>query len=81
MKAVMENEAIRERINVLTADASNRYHAKYDNIAYRKATSGKSVKYANALIDEAMAVCGHPSFRVTWRSWGVEAEAFLERFV
>ena len=36
---------------------------------------------ANALIDEALALCGHPHFKVTRRVWGKDAQKFLEQFL
>jgi hypothetical protein len=57
-----------------------RYHSRFDNERYRTATDGKSVQYANALIDEALAICGHPWYRLSHRHWAAEAEGFLKRF-
>lgn len=47
---------------------------------YRVATKGKSNAYANALIDEALALCGDPHYAVGYRKWGAEARAFLAKF-
>jgi predicted urease superfamily metal-dependent hydrolase len=60
--------------------AMRRYHLRYDNELYRKATAGKSVAYANALIDEALAICGHPHYRLSRRRWAVPARVFLLQF-
>ena len=57
-----------------------RYHNHFANDTYRKATDGKTVAYANALIDEALAICGHPWYKLSRRHWAKLALAFLERF-
>jgi hypothetical protein len=61
--------------------AMKKYHAAYSNTHYVRATTGKSVQYANALTDEALALCGSPYYRLSNRRWSVEAQSFLERFV
>jgi hypothetical protein len=63
-----------------TRKAMTRYHAYYDNDAFRHATHGKTSVYANALIDEAMAICGHPYYRLSHRHWAGEAQEFLSKF-
>jgi hypothetical protein len=60
--------------------AMKRYHSRYDNHAFIRATQGKTSMYANALIDEAMAICGHPYYRLSHRHWSGEAQEFLEKF-
>lgn len=60
--------------------AMNKYNNNYDNDLYRKATENKSNKYANALIDEALALCGSPFFKMSNRKWSPEAENFLNKF-
>jgi hypothetical protein len=55
------------------------YNARYDNALYSQATGGKSNGYANALIDEALALCGSPYYRVSRRNWGPEAVGFLSQ--
>ena len=60
--------------------AMKRYHSCYDNELYRKATEGKSVEYANALTDEALALCGHPYYRLSRRRWAEPARAYLKLY-
>ena len=60
--------------------AMNVYHVHYDNKLYAKAIKGKSVRYGNALIDEALALCGSPFYKLSDRRWSAAAVAFLERF-
>ena len=60
--------------------AMQRYHACYDNVAFIKATQGKTSLYANALIDEALAICGHPWYGLSHRHWSAEAVGFLRKF-
>lgn len=62
-------------------EAQALYNGHFDNHLFTKATNGKSSKYANALIDEALAICGSPYHKLSFRRWGKEAMAFLERFV
>ena len=65
----------------LDGEAMDRYNAAYSNTHHVKATQGKSTRYANALIDEALALCGSPYYKLSNRAWSVEAQSFLERFV
>jgi len=64
----------------LYKDASQKYLERFDNDVYRSATIGKSARYANELLDNAMALCGNPSYRVTFRKWNESAQDFLELF-
>ena len=64
-----------------TTVASNRYHYSYNNKAYTLATQGKSISYCNGLIDDAMALCGHPLYRLSYRRYSQAAIAFLSCFV
>jgi len=61
-------------------EAMQRYHARFDNVAFIAATEGKTSTYANALIDEALAICGHPWYGLSHRHWSAEAQGFLKRF-
>jgi len=56
------------------------YHSRYVNHTYSRATHGKSSNYANALINEALAVCGAPSYRLSRRRWSQAALTFLKLF-
>ena len=60
--------------------AAKRYSAHYDNLLFLCAVEGKSVAYGNALIDDALALCGDPSYAVSHRNWGYYASAFLNKF-
>ena len=60
--------------------AMQRYHARYNNGAFTRATQGKTSAYANALIDEALAICGHPWYGLSHRHWSAEAVDFLSKF-
>jgi hypothetical protein len=61
--------------------ATKKYHAHFNNVLYTKAIQGKTTQYANALIDEALALCGSPHYKVSFRNWSQEAIAFLKPFV
>ena len=73
---LIQEEIARGQIRIALA----RYHALYVNDAYKLAVAGKSVEYANALIDEALAICGHPHYRLSRRHWAEPAQTFLEGF-
>ena len=60
--------------------ATKRYHTHFDNDAYHRAVEGKSVAYANALTDEALALCGHPYYKLSRRHWARPAQSFLRLF-
>lgn len=57
-----------------------RYNARFDNRLYSAATAGKSNTYANALIDEALAICGNPYYKISRRAWSAKAREFLAKF-
>lgn len=61
--------------------AMDRYNERYNNRTYQAATAGKSVKYANALTGEAMALCGCPYYKLSNRQWSEAALAHLANFV
>lgn len=65
--------------------AMKMYHAHYNNDLYREATrlsdgTEKAVGYCNALIDEALALCGHPYYKRSGRRWCSQAIDFLQCF-
>jgi hypothetical protein len=74
------DSVLRKRIDHMSTAALVRYHARYDNDLYKRATAGKSVERCNALIDEAMSICGHPRFSVTYTNWTAGELDFLRRF-
>ena len=77
-------QTYRERIEShkarMAKTAMDRYNQNFDNASYLAATSGKSARYANALIDEAMALCGHPAYKVSYRNWSEDALRHLSAF-
>jgi len=60
--------------------ANCHYHQHYNNARFVGATYHRTTEYANALIDEALAICGHPHHRLSRRRWSAEAVAFLAAF-
>ena len=75
-----ESLAIATQIRRMAVLAFARYNGLYDNNLYTRATTGRTVVYSNALIDQALAICGHPNYRVSFRHWGKDALAFLANF-
>jgi len=75
-----ESHAIASRIRRMADLAFARYNGLYDNNLYTRATTGRTVVYSNALIDQALAICGHPHYKVSFRRWGKDALAFLANF-
>ena len=53
------------------------YNEHFDPELYTAAVRGRTVEYGNALIDEAMALCGHPQYKLSDRIWPPEARTFL----
>ncbi len=68
--------------DTLTDQAMQRYHENYENDLYLAAVEGKSVRYANQLIDTAMAYCNHPAYPITSVKtyWNETATDFLTNF-
>ena len=60
--------------------ALTRYNSRYENALYMVATRGMNSKSANALIDDALAICGHPSYKRSARRWNKRAQKFLAQF-
>lgn len=64
-----------------TVRAMARYHNSFDGTGahlYRVATKNRSNRYANLLIDAALALCGHPSYSLNYsRKWSKAALAYL----
>jgi len=72
---------VQEEFARVQVHAANQwYHAHFDNDAYRRAVEGKSVAQANALTDEALALCGHPYYKLSRRRWARPAQSFLRLF-
>lgn len=60
--------------------AYTRYNTQYDNTFYKIATHKKTLKYSNSLIDEALAICGSPYYKLSRRRWSKDAINFLKLF-
>lgn len=76
-----EKERIYNRILALEVMSGNRYGERYDNDLFLVAIAKKSTRYANSLIDEALALCGSSHYHVGNRQqWSKEALAFLAEF-
>lgn len=65
---------------VQTHRAMTEYYSRFDSRLFSDATASHSYQYANALLDDAMALCGHPYFRLSCRRYAEAAVAFLQRF-
>jgi hypothetical protein len=63
-----------------TTIANTKYNKRFDNGLFTKAIQGLSVRTSNALIDEALAICGHPFYCVSNRKWSLAAIRFLTLF-
>ena len=61
--------------------ATARYHEYFDSQAYLAAIQHTSVAYRNALLDEALAICGSPFYKLSRRQWSKAAQVFLMLFV
>jgi hypothetical protein len=74
---------------VISAHLKNTYHStivKYNKVfdpaAYLAATADSDTVRANFLIDQALALCGHPTYALdVWGNFTQEELAFLEKFV
>jgi hypothetical protein len=81
-----ENEnvkALARRRRVADQAAMKLYNERYNNDLYKAAIKGRSVNYANALTDEALAYCGSPYHQVhmyKYGGWSEAAVAFLAEF-
>lgn len=71
----------RDYIAHISAAAMQKYNERFDNELFLAATSWNNSPRANALIDEAMALCGHPRFALDPSAhWTDEELAFLNLF-
>lgn len=74
--------ALREGIRQAQKNALARYHDRFCSETYNRAIKGRSVTYANALTDEALAYCGDPHYQIhPYRRWSKAALEHLARFV
>ncbi len=67
-------------VNTRESRAAQRYSRQYDNSLYCAARTGDG-EHDNMLLDEAMALCGHPAYQMRHRERGIEEYAFLARFL
>ena len=61
--------------------ATRRYYELTNKAMFHNAVVGKSTVYAKALFNDAMALCGHPHYKLSFRNWGDDAIEFLKLFV
>lgn len=73
-------ELISRRIEEMTAAATARYKERYDSKAYRAATVSLTIASANALLDDALFLCGHPYYTRSNRDWSENVLEFLALF-
>lgn len=71
---------IRDRTNYMMQAAYSKYANRFDNGLYTRATYRVGNNRANRLIDEALALCGHPSYNITYTEWNEAELAFLVKF-
>lgn len=60
--------------------ATTTYQKHYDSALFNAVTAGKTSRYGNALIDDALAICGDPWFQMSNRRYSQKAEDFLDIF-
>lgn len=56
------------------------YNENFDNGLFSRAIVDKDSRYANSLINEALAICGSPYCKLSGRRWGKDAREFLKSF-
>lgn len=62
------------------ARASSLYNQLYNNALFVEASKGQPEDYGNALLDEALAICGHPHHKLSDTKWDDKAFEFLRKF-
>jgi hypothetical protein len=67
--------------NIQERHAMEFYHSRYVNRVYQIAIQGKNNRYANKLLDDAMAICGSPYYKLSHVPWGCNSIAFLSLFL
>jgi hypothetical protein len=68
------------RIDRMMITASVRYNCRFNPDLFNRACRGKTSARTNRLIDEAMALCGSPYYKVTHTNWAEAELAFLAQF-
>lgn len=77
----MAKTVFQMQLAVRQADiAISKYHFCFNAPIYNGATKDKSYQYCNALLDEALAICGDPRYKVSNRKWSALAIRFLRLF-
>ena len=81
--AIRGGELIKEELAARAEKAMKHYHKMYDNEAYKAATvhRGTDADRHNALIDSALAICGHPRFTYHAYEWDTRELVFLFLFI
>lgn len=72
---------VKKALRRKTEEAMDFYHKRYGNGIYTAATEGASGDRCNALLDSAMALCGHPRLGFVDLDWGDKELGFLALFV
>lgn len=72
---------VTDAINGAGNRAIDLYVQRFDAELYQRATDGARTARANELIDTAMALCGHPRYKVEPWNWTGAELAFLSRFL
>lgn len=83
MLQTCDHPCTRVRLEKMRDYAMPRYHARFDSDLYRAAVQDNGDDYAergNALIDEALALCGHPYYSASNTAWTLAELAFLVPF-
>ncbi len=75
----LSREELRDQ-QILSNRALTLYHRRYYNAMFIAATHGKTSKYANGLIDDALAICGDPFYTKSNMRYCQEARDFLAAF-
>ena len=73
-------QIIFQRIQSMASTATRRYNERYNNQVYLTATAFLSIPTANTLMDDALALCGHPHYRPSGRDWSEDVLKFLALF-
>jgi hypothetical protein len=75
------NEAAKAEVNTTDLAAMRKYNERYNDDLFKRATKGKSSKYANMLLDDSIALVGSPFFQLTNFRYCDEACEFLFEFI
>ena len=73
-------QAVHEHAEAQFVAAQRRYNERFNQQRYVNATKHLSGKTANALIDDALVLCGSPYHKLSCRRWSTAALEFLALF-